>query len=65
MISGPAGAVDDYTAGKEVLTQRLLGGLKTVCLRHDDGGALPAGLERTRMGLQEYFISLMEEEDRK
>lgn len=65
VISGPAGAVDDYTAGKEVLTQRLLGGLKTVCLRHDDGGALPAGLERTRMGLQEYFISLMEEEDRK
>ena len=26
---------------------------------------LPAGLERTRLGLQEYFISLMEEEDRK
>ena len=64
-ISGPAGAVDAYTAGKEVLTQRQLGGLKTVCLRRDDGGALPAGLERTRLGLQEYFISLMEEEDRK
>ena len=64
-ISGPARAVDAYTAGKEVLTERMLGGLKTVCLRHDDGGDLPAGLERTRLGLQEYFISLMEEEDRK
>ncbi len=64
-ISGPAAAVDGYTAGKDVLTARSLGGLKTVCLRGDDGGALPAGLERTRLGLQEYFISLMEEEDRK
>lgn len=64
-ISGPAAAVDDYAAGKEILTARSLGGLKTVCLRRDDGGALPAGLERTRLGLQEYFISLMEEEDRK
>ena len=64
-ISGPAGTVDAYTAGREILTERSLGGLKTVCLRHDDGGVLPAGLERTRLGLQEYFISLMEEEDRK
>lgn len=64
-ISGPAAAVDDYAAGKEILTERSLGGLKTVSLRHDDGGTLPAGLERTRLGLQEYFISLMEEEDRK
>lgn len=64
-ISGPARAVDAYTAGKEVLTERMLGGLKTVCLRRDDGGDVPAGLERTRMGLQEYFVSLMEEEDRK
>lgn len=64
-ISGPAAAVDDYTAGKDVLTARSLGGLKTVCLRGGDGGPLPAGLERTRLGLQEYFISLMEEEDRK
>lgn len=64
-ISGPAAAVDAYAAGKEVLTARSLGGLRTVCLRHDDGADLPAGLERTRIGLQEYFISLMEEEDRK
>ena len=26
---------------------------------------LPAGLERRRVGLQEYFISLMEEEDQR
>ena len=63
-VSGPAGLVDGWAAGKTVLTSSALGGLKTVCVQEAEEWALPAGLERRRMGLQEYFISLMEEEDR-
>ena len=64
-MSGPAGVVDSWAAGRDVFTSSVLGGLKTVCIR--DGGTedLPAGLERRRVGLQEYFISLMEEEDQR
>ena len=43
----------------------MLGGLKTVCIRGGGTEDLPAGLERRRVGLQEYFISLMEEEDQR
>ena len=64
-ISGPMGLVDRYAAGREVLTSSVLGGLKTVCLHGSENDPLPAGLERRQMGLQEYFISLMEEEDRR
>ena len=63
-VSGPAGLVDDWSAGKTVLTSSALGGLRTVCVQGEGEDPLPAGLERRRMGLQEYFISLMEEEDR-
>ena len=64
VLNGPrrkAGAV----AGRDVLTTTVLGGLKTVCVRGEGAEDLPAGLERRRVGLQEYFISLMEEEDQR
>ena len=61
-VSGPAGLVDGWAAGREVFAASALGGLKTVCVRGEEKEDLPAGLERRRMGLQEYFISLMEEE---
>ena len=62
-VSGPAGLVDGWAAGREVFAASALGGLKTVCVRGEEKEDLPAGLERRRMGLQEYFISLMEEEE--
>ena len=62
-VSGPAGLVDSWAAGKTVLTSSALGGLRTVCVQGEGEDPLPAGLERRRMGLQEYFISLMEEEE--
>ena len=49
----------------DMLTTTVLGGLKTVCVRGEGTEDLPAGLERRRVGLQEYFISLMEEEDQR
>ena len=64
-VSGPAGVVDSWAAGRDVFTSSVLGGLKTVCIRGGGTEDLPAGLERRRMGLQEYFISLMEEEDQR
>lgn len=64
-VSGPAGLVDGWAAGRDVFTSSVLGGLKTVCVRGKEKEDLPAGLERRRVGLQEYFISLMEEEDQR
>ena len=62
-VSGPAGAVDSWAAGRDVFASSALGGLKIVCVRDGEAADLPAGLERRRMGLQEYFISLMEKEE--
>ena len=64
-VSGPAGVVDSWAAGRDVFTSSVLGGLKTVCIRGGGTEDLPAGLERRRVGLQEYFISVMEEEDQR
>lgn len=64
-LSGPAGLVDQFAAGKEVLTSHSLGGLKTIALQGDLPETLPLGLERSPMRLQDYFISLQEAEDRK
>jgi ABC-2 type transport system ATP-binding protein len=64
-ISGPAGAVDAYLDGKRVLSSHVLGGLKTACVQGTRDENLPAGLERTQLNLQDYFINLMEEEDGK
>ncbi len=64
-VSGPAGAVDAYAAGRRILSGQVLGGLKTVCLEGEPDRALPAGLELSRVNLQDYFISLMNEEESK
>lgn len=64
-VSGPAGLLDAYLEGKTVLSQTTVGGLKTACVQGTADGPLPPGLERSRINLQDYFISLMEEEDRK
>ena len=57
-VSGPAGAVDDYASGKDVLGEDTLGGLKTVYLRGAPGSQLPPGLELGKMSLQKLFIEL-------
>lgn len=64
-VSGPAGAVDRYTAGMELLTQSALGGLKTVSVQGNPTLPLPLGLELHRLTLQDYFIGLQEAEDRR
>ena len=63
-VSGPAGLVDKYLEGKYVLTSTVLGGLKTASVQGQRDGQ-PEGLEFARINLQDYFISLMEEEDKK
>ena len=64
-VSGPAAAMEDDLAGNRVLSQTALGGLRTACVPGPPPGRLPEGLELSRVNLQDYFISLMEEEDRK
>lgn len=64
-LSGPAGAMDLYLNGKHVLSESVLGGLKTACIQGKPDAERPQGLELSRLNLQDYFISLMEEEDRK
>lgn len=64
-LSGPASLVDQYAAGKEILTAHSLGGLKTVTLQGEITEPLPVGLEQNHISLQDYFISLQEAEDRK
>ena len=64
-VSGPAGLVDQYIAGREVISVQNLGGLKTACIQgRPDDKALPAGLEVGSVNLQDYFIRLMGEEER-
>lgn len=65
-VSGSAAAVDQWLAGRRVLTENALGGLKTVTVEGDRPAAetLPGGLEISGVNLQEYFIGLMEQEDR-
>ncbi|MDR1132053.1 MAG: ABC transporter ATP-binding protein [Oscillospiraceae bacterium] len=63
-VSGPSALVDSYIEGKRVLSINTVGGLKTAALQ-GERDALPAGLEVSRINLQDYFISLMEEEDKK
>lgn len=61
-ISGPAAEVDAYLAGKRVLRQEKLGGLKTACVEGKPEN-VPAALELGRVELQEYFIGLTNREE--
>lgn len=63
-VSGPAQLVDSYIAGKNVLSENTIGGLKTVCLEGSIK-CLPDGLQATRAELQDYFICLMNKEEAK
>nr|WP_319489758.1 ABC transporter ATP-binding protein [uncultured Caproiciproducens sp.] len=64
-VSGPAGAVDQFTKGKQVLGYDTLGGLKTVYLMEHDADA-PQGLEIGTLNLQKLFIQLTNsQEERK
>ena len=62
-LTGAAGLVDGYTAGRKLLSETAIGGLKTACVEGEPDARIPAGLEISPMGLQDYFISLMNEED--
>lgn len=64
-VTGPAGLVDGYIAGRQVLNTTAIGGLKTACVEGEPDARVPAGLELSAMGLQDYFISLMNEEGAK
>lgn len=62
-VSGPAAAVEEYLRGRTVLNETGIGGLKTAAVEGEPG-QVPAGLEITGLNLQDYFIALMEKEDR-
>ncbi len=64
-VTGPAGLVDGYIAGRRVLNTTSIGGLKTACVEGEPDARVPTGLEVSPMGLQDYFISLMNEEGAK
>ena len=64
-VTGPAGLVDGYIAGRRVLNTTSIGGLKTAYVEGEPDARVPAGLEVSPMGLQDYFISLMNEEGAK
>lgn len=64
-VTGPVGLVDGYIAGRMVLNTTSIGGLKTACVEGEPDARVPADLEVSPMGLQDYFISLMNEEGAK
>ena len=64
-ISGPAALVNEYIIGKQVITQNTLGGLKTACIAgQPEPATLPENLELGKLNLLDYFIQLMNKEDR-
>ncbi len=63
-VSGPAAAVDEYARGKSVISEAGIGGLRTVCIEGETPKKTPAGLEIGAVPLQDYFIALMNKEDK-
>lgn len=58
-VSGPAGAVDAFTAGKTLFGAQSLGGLKTAYVQgRPEGETAPAGIELGKLDLQQLFIQL-------
>ena len=65
-VSGPAVRVDEYIAGRQgLLSVTSIGGLKSASVEGAPDGDAPAGLEISSIGLQDYFIGLMNEEEGK
>ncbi|MBQ3404694.1 MAG: ABC transporter ATP-binding protein [Oscillospiraceae bacterium] len=61
-VTGTAARVDEFTADKTVLSEYSMGGIKSAGVQgHID--TAPEGLELAPMKLQDYFISLMENEE--
>jgi len=63
-VSGPAGLVDSYISGKKVISTKNLGGLKSASIT----GApedVPEGLELGSLNLQDFFLAMMDQEDKK
>ncbi len=56
-VSGPAKSVDAYIAGKNVIGQDALGGLKSAFILGAPENA-PDGVEITKMDLQKLFVQL-------
>ena len=57
--------VDAYISGKKLLSVNAIGGLKSASVEGAPDGDAPAGLEISSIGLQDYFIGLMNEEEGK
>lgn len=57
-VSGPVAAVDAYIAGRELIGEDALGGLKTAYVLGKPEADLPASLEVSKLDLQKLFIQL-------
>lgn len=58
--------MDEYIAGRQgLLSVTSIGGLKTASFEGEPDRNITDGLEVSGIGLQDYFISLMNEEEGK
>ncbi|MBQ7783784.1 MAG: ABC transporter ATP-binding protein, partial [Oscillospiraceae bacterium] len=58
-VSGKASEVDAFVAGKEIMTEEAIGGLKTVYIKGNRFNEnIPSSLEVTPLNLQTLFIHL-------
>lgn len=60
-ITGPANAVDLFTADKDVMSYDMLGGLKTAYVSGKAPVDIPENIEVTKMDLQKMFIKMTNE----
>ena len=63
-VSGKQSEVDAFIAGKQVLSQQSIGGLKTAVIYGQPEKDLPETLETGRMDLQKLFVAMTEENGR-
>lgn len=60
-VSGKQSEVDAFIAGKKVLSQQSIGGLKTAVIYGKVEKEMPETLETGRMDLQKLFVAMTEE----
>ena len=60
-VSGRQSEVDAFIAGKKVLSQQSIGGLKTAVIYGKAEKDVPETLETGRMDLQKLFVAMTEE----
>ena len=63
-VSGKQSEVDAFIAGKQVLSQQSIGGLKTAVIYGQPEKDMPKTLETGRMDLQKLFVAMTEENGR-